>query len=109
MDKEKWIKYLKIASVLVIVVLFLWFLVIHPLLTFKGYENQMEDAAKRYFELNESMLPTGNRVRTVPLQELYDQAYLEEDFYVPLSNNACSITDSWVKVKREDDRTRQKR
>lgn len=103
MDKEKWIKYLKIASVFVIVVLFLWFLVIHPLLTFKGYESQMEDAAKRYFELNESMLPTGNRVRTVSLQELYDQAYLEEDFYVPLSNNACSITDSWVKVKREDD------
>ena len=102
MDKKKLIKYLKIAIVCIVVALFLWFLVINPLLTFRGYENQIENAAKRYFELNESQLPTGTRVRTLSVQELFDQSYLQEDFYVPFSDNPCSITESWVKVRKED-------
>ena len=102
MDKKRVVKYLKIAIVCIVVALFLWFLVIHPLLTFKGYENQIESAAKRYFELNESQLPTGTRVKTLSVQELFDQAYLKEDFYVPFSKKPCSITESWVKVRKED-------
>ncbi len=102
MDRKKLIKYLKIAGVVIVVALFLWFLVIHPLLTFRGYEKDIENAAKRYFELNESELPTGARVKTLSVQELFDQAYLKDDFYVPLSKRPCSITESWVKVRRED-------
>ena len=101
MDK-KLIKYLKIACVVIVCLLFLWFLVISPLLKFKGYEKQAEDAARRYFELNESELPTGTRVKTLSIQKLFDQAYLKEDFYVPYSKNPCSITESWVKVRKED-------
>ena len=54
MDKKKMKKYLKLAIVIVVVVLFLWFLILNPLLTFKGYEKQVEDAAKRYFEIKYS-------------------------------------------------------
>ena len=99
MDK-KVIKYLKIACVVIVIALFVWFLVLSPLLTFKGYEKQAEEAAKRYYELNESELPTGTRVKTLSIQKLFDQAYLKEDFYVPFSKKPCSITDSWVKVRK---------
>ena len=102
MDKKKMKKYLKFAIVIVVVVLFLWFLILNPLLTFKGYEKQVEDAAKRYFEINPSQLPTGTRVRTLSVQDLFDQSYLKEDFYVPFSKKPCSITESWVKVRQED-------
>ena len=101
-DHKKLVKYLKIACVVIIVALFLWFLVIHPLITFKGYEREVENAAKRYYELNERQLPTGTRVKTLSVQELFNQAYLKEDFYVPLTDSPCSITESWVKVRRED-------
>ncbi len=102
MDKKKMKKYLKLAIVIVVVVLFLWFLILNPLLTFKGYEKQVEDAAKRYFEINSSQLPTGTRVKTLSVQDLFDQSYLKEDFYVPFSKKPCSITESWVKVRQED-------
>ena len=101
-DHKKLVKYLKIACVVIVVALFLWFLVIHPLITFKGYEKQVEEAAQRYYELNERQLPTGTRVKTLSVQELFNQAYLKEDFYVPLTDSPCSITESWVKVRRED-------
>lgn len=101
-DRKKLIKYLKILGVVLVVVLFLWFLIIHPLLTFRGYENQIEEAAKRYYELNANQLPTGKRVKTLSVQELFDQSYLKEDFYVPFSKKPCSITESWVKVRQED-------
>ena len=97
---NKFKKTIKILIVVVIVVLFLWFLVISPYITFKKNENIMEKAAKRYYELNSTELPTGNRIATVSLQTLYHKSYLKEDFYVPYTNEVCSVTDSWVKVKK---------
>ena len=107
MDNQKiidknFIKYLKIAVVVIVIALFLWFLVIHPLITFRGYEKDIEAAAKRYYEINAGELPTGTRVKTLSVQKLFDQSYLKEDFYVPFSKKPCSITDSWVKVRQED-------
>ena len=107
MDNQKiidknFIKCLKIAVVVIVIALFLWFLVIHPLITFRGYEKDIEAAAKRYYEINAGELPTGTRVKTLSIQKLFDQSYLKEDFYVPFSKKPCSITDSWVKVRQED-------
>lgn len=102
MDNKKIVKYLKLAIVIAVIALFLWFLVINPLITFRGYEKDVEKAAKRYFEINESQLPTGTRIKTISVQELFNQAYLKEDFYIPLSKKPCSITESWVKVRKED-------
>lgn len=99
---KKVVKYLKIAVVVVVVGLLLWVFVINPLLTFKGYEKKTIEAAKRYYEINARELPTGTRVKTLSIQELFDQKYLKEDFYIPFSKKPCSITESWVKVRKED-------
>lgn len=101
---KKFIKYLKIAVVVIVIALFLWFLVIHPFFTFHSYEKDIEQAAERYYEINERELPTGTRVKTLSVQDLFNQAYLKEDFYVPYSKKPCSIKDSWVKVRQEDDK-----
>ena len=96
-DKKK--KYLKIFIVVLILGLFVWFLILYPLLTFKKNENTMKKAAERYYELNMSKLPTGNRISTVTLQTLARESYVKEDFYIPLTNKVCSLKNSWVKVK----------
>ena len=79
-----------------------WFLMLRPLVTFNQYEKQLEEAAKRYYELNQNALPTGNRIATVDMQTLYHKAYLKEDLYVPFTNDPCSLKESWVKVKKEN-------
>lgn len=102
MEKKVVVKYVKIAIVCVIAGAFLWLLILQPMFTFKSNEKQMRDAAKHYFEINSAQLPTGSRVKTISLQELYTQAYLKDDFYIPFSKKACSVTESWVKVRRVD-------
>lgn len=99
MSKEN-IKYLKIFITVVIVALLSWFLVIKPMRAFKGYEKEMEEAAKRYYELNPTELPTGSRISTVSMQTLYHKAYLNEDFYIPYTKEPCEMQKSWVKVKK---------
>jgi len=95
-------KYLKLGVVLIIVFGFIWFLVISPMKIFHDNEKTLEEAAKRYFELNSSELPTGSRVKTITLQQLYHKSFIKKDFMVPYSNKTCSVTDSWVKVRRVD-------
>lgn len=97
---KKNLKYLKIAITVIIVALLVWFLVLKPLRAFKNYEKSMESAAKRYYELNQTELPTGSRIATVSMQTLYHKAYLKEDFYIPYTKEPCSMKDSWVKVKK---------
>lgn len=92
----------KFLITIVVIGLFAWFLVLSPILTFHGYENKLEDAARRYFELNYNLLPTGERVKTLSLNELYKGAYLKEDFYVPYTQKTCSLENSWVKVRKEN-------
>lgn len=99
---KKVIKYLKLLVVVVIIALFLWFVVIKPSYNFKQYENQLEKAGQRYFDLNSTELPTGNRVATVTMQTLYHKAYLEEDFYIPYTDEPCNLKESWVKVRKID-------
>lgn len=100
MDK-KLKKYLTIILI-VVAALFLWFVVIWPMYEFKKDEKMLEDAAKRYYELNSTELPTGSRIATVSMQTLYHKSYLKEDFYIPYTKEPCSLKDSWVKVKKEN-------
>lgn len=90
----------KLIVTVVIIGLFVWFLILSPFLTFKNYEKAMTDAAKRFFQANTYELPTGTRIKTVTLQDLYNKAYVKEDFYIPYTKKPCSITESWVKVKK---------
>ena len=92
---------IKFLIVLAIVGAFAWFLVISPMIQFRNNEKTLEDAARRYFELNPDELPTGERVKTLSLNTLYKKAYLKEDFKVPNSGKLCSLEKSWVKVRRE--------
>lgn len=95
-------KNIKIVIVFGILIAIAWFVVIQPQIQFKSNEKSMKNAAKRYYELNSFELPTGERIKTLPLQKLYDAGVLEQDFFVPLTKKTCSNTNSWVKVRREN-------
>lgn len=99
---KKIITYLKIIITVVIVALFVWFVFIWPTFTFKQSEKMLEDAAKRYYELNQTELPTGTRIATVNMQTLYHKAYLKEDIYIPYTDEPCSLKESWVKVRKTE-------
>lgn len=100
--EKKIIRNIKILIVVALIAAFVWFLVVSPMITFHKNEESLENAAKRYFEINKEQLPTGERVKTITLKELYNDSYLKEDFYSPYSKKSCSITNSWVKVRREN-------
>lgn len=91
---------LKLLVVVVIIGLFIWFLIISPLIMFHSNENTLKEAALRYFELNKEELPTGERVKTLSLNTLYKKSYLSNDLKAPYTGKNCSIENSWVKVKR---------
>lgn len=74
--------------------------ILYPKFIFKQNEKKLEMAARRYFELNSSQLPTGERVKTIYLQELYRKSFIEKDIFVPYTQKTCSNTKSWVKVKK---------
>ena len=99
---QKYVGKVKFLIVLAIIGAFVWFLVISPMLTFRGNEKKLEDAARRYYELNQNELPTGQRVKTLSLKKLFDGAYVKEDMYVPYTKKTCSVENSWVKVKRNN-------
>ena len=91
---------MKIAITVASVGLFVWFLIISPMITFHRNEKKVEDAAKSYFDLYSNELPVGERVKTVKLSTLYSKSFMKEDVYIPYTKKTCSISNSWVKVKR---------
>lgn len=99
-NKELIMKRVKLFVVIIIVLLFIWFLVGYPFLTLMKNEAKAKSAAKRYFEINSIELPTGTRTRTIDLQTLYKRGILTEDLKGAYSKNVCSVSNSWVKVKR---------
>jgi len=100
MQKNKILNNIKLVITVAIIAAFVWFLVVSPMMKFHANEKEMEEAAKRYFEINSNQLPTGERIKTVSLSDLYKGSYLKKDFYAPYSSKTCSIGNSWVKVKR---------
>lgn len=100
-DSQK--KKIKIVVIVVIIVLILWFMVISPILNFKKNEKILENAAKRYYEINTGQLPTGKKIKTVQLQTLYDKNFISDDLRSSYTKKVCDIRNSWVKVKREND------
>lgn len=100
--KDKIIKNLKLVIFIAIVAVATWVIIIQPAITFKSNEKTMEEAARRYYDLNSRELPTGERIKTIELQKLYDGGLLEKDFFIPLTKKTCSNENSWVKVRREN-------
>lgn len=58
-DSQK--KKIKIVVIVVIIVLILWFMVISPILNFKKNEKILENAAKRYYEINTGQYQRGKK------------------------------------------------
>lgn len=100
--KDKIVKNLKLIIFIAIVAIATWFIIIQPAITFKSNEKAMEEAARRYYDLNSRELPTGERTKTIDLQKLYDGGLLEKDFFIPLTKKTCSNENSWVKVRKEN-------
>ena len=99
---DKNIKKIKILIIVVVILLIIWFLVVSPLIKFKNSEKQVLEAAKRYYEINNSLLPTGKKIRTVSLQALYDKDLISEDLKSPYTNKECNSKTSWAKVRKEN-------
>ena len=93
-------KKIVLIVVIIVIALGIWFLGISPILQFHKNEEILTEAGKRYFELNKDRLPAGERVRTLSLNTLYKESYLEDDFKMPYTGKVCSLTNSWVKVAR---------
>ena len=100
--KDKILKRARVIVGIIIIVLISWIFIVKPKINFIRDENTFMKAAQRYFELNSSELPSGERVKTLPLQKVYDAGLLEKDFYIPFSKKTCSNENSWVKVRREN-------
>lgn len=97
--------FIRLSLILVLsalLIFIVWQFMIKPTIDFKNNEKKVEDAARRYYEFNYSQLPTGERVATLSIQQLYDKAFLTEDLYIPNSTKPCDSQNSWVKVRKEN-------
>ena len=94
---------IKLIITIFVIVFLLWFIIINPLLKFKSMEKELVDSTKRYFEINSNMLPTGNKIRKVSLQTLYDKDFIKEDLRAPYTNKYCNTDSSWVRVSKASD------
>ena len=70
---NNYLRIFKLIIAIVIVFLFIWFLIISPKIKFHNNEKKMKEAAERYFEINSNELPTGKRVKTLTLSNLYSK------------------------------------
>ena len=93
---------IKIIITVIIIGLFIWFLIISPMITFHRNEKLVEEAARRYYDLYSNELPTGERVRTLKLSTLYHKSFMKKDIFIPHTKKTCSTEESWVKVRREN-------
>ncbi len=101
LDEEKK-KKLKLVIIILLTVIILWLIVLSPILKFKRNEKQVKEAAQRYYEINKSELPTGNNLKTLSLQTLYEKKFISTDLRSSYRNKACDSKSSWVKIKKEN-------
>ena len=97
--------FIRLSLILVLsalLIFIVWQFMIKPTIDFKHNEKLVEEAARRYYEFNYSQLPTGERVATLKIQQLYDKGFLTEDLYIPNSTKPCDSQNSWVKVRKEN-------
>lgn len=101
MENKKVKKIVVILIVIILVLVFGWFLIIHPLLDFNSKEKELENAAKNYYERNSALLPGEGEMTKVGMKKLLDQKYLNV-LKTTYGSKDCNEDNSWVKVKRKD-------
>ena len=102
MENKKNEKLVKVVITIVVIAVLIWFIIINPLLKFKSMEKEMLYAGERYFEINTSLLPTGNKIKKVSLETLYNKDFILEDLRAPYTNKYCDPENSWVRVSKVD-------
>ena len=72
-------KKVRLIIVVALILAFVWFLIVSPMLTFHQNEKMLEDAARRYYEINPSQLPTGERIKTtaIPAKTIIQNIYIK--------------------------------
>ncbi|MCI8346643.1 MAG: DUF5011 domain-containing protein, partial [Bacilli bacterium] len=94
-------KKIKTVVVCIIVALAIWFVIVSPYIKFKKNEKIVMEAGKRYYEINTGQLPTGEKIKTVGLQKLYEKDFISDDLRSAYMKQACDSKTSWVKVRKE--------
>lgn len=101
-DKNKIIKIVIVVVVIIVLVLLLWFLYFYPNKVFRENERLLEEAGKRYYEINSTRLPNEEgRVISVSLYTLIKQDYLD-GLYEAYGNKVCDLNESNVKAVNKD-------
>ena len=101
-DKNKIIKIVIVVVVIIVLVLLLWFLYFYPNKVFRENERLLEEAGKRYYEINSTRLPNEEgRVISVSLDTLIKQDYLD-GLYEAYGNKLCDLNESNVKAVNKD-------
>ena len=101
-DKNKIIKIVIVVVVIIVLVLLLWFLYFYPNKVFRENERLLEEAGKRYYEINSTRLPNEEgRVISVSLDTLIKQDYLD-GLYEAYGNKVCDLNESNVKAVNKD-------
>ena len=101
-DKNKIIKIVIVVVVIIVLVLLLWFLYFYPNKVFRENERLLEEAGKRYYEINSTRLPNEEgRVISVTLDTLIKQDYLD-GLYEAYGNKLCDLNESNVKAVNKD-------
>ena len=101
-DKKKIIRIVIVVLMIVVLVLLLWFLYFYPNKVFRDNEKLLEEAGKRYYEINSTRLPNEEgRVISVSLNTLVKQKYLD-GLYEAYGNKLCDLNESNVKAVNKD-------
>ena len=101
-DKKKIIRIVIVVLMIVVLVLLLWFLYFYPNKVFRDNEKLLEEAGKRYYEINSTRLPKEEgRVISVTLNTLVKQKYLD-GLYEAYGNKLCDLNESNVKAVNKD-------
>ena len=98
MEEKKNERLIKLAVTLLVVIILVWFIVIHPLVKFKNMEKEVKEATQRYFEINNKQLPTGKNSKRVSLNELYKKDFIIDDLKSPYTSKYCDSDNSWGRV-----------
>ena len=102
MTKKKRLIIALIIVIILFILLLLWFGLIYPNYLFSEQEKKLDQAGKRYFEINHTYIPKEeNRVSSVSLKTLVDQKYLDQ-LYTPYHDQLCDEEASSVRVVTRD-------
>ena len=93
-------KKTKIILIAASIILILLFVLVIPYIKFNSIEKKVLESGKRYYEINSSHLPTGNKIKEIDLKTLYVKDFLDEDLKVEITDRKCSLDNSWIKVKK---------